>query len=128
MERPLISEPSVLDLRAYLTILKRRKWVVVTVTALVMAVALFLSVRQTPIYQAETDVLVEPVDLTPATPVGAIAPNMDTEQRLAKSSGVTQSAATTLKVTGGLASLQSHVSIGAVTNTDVLQFKYSDPD
>jgi capsular exopolysaccharide synthesis family protein len=126
MERPLISEPSVLDLRAYLTILKRRKWVVVTATALALGIALFLSVRQTPIYQAETDVLVEPIDLTPATPVGLSNPNMDTEERLAKSTLVAEIAATKLPASGTLASLRGHVSVSIAMNTSVLQFKYVD--
>src|SRR5439155_19186558 len=100
MDASIDSESPVVDLRAYLTLLRRRKWSVVTVAVLVTVVALILSARQTPIYRAESQVLVRPIDLTPATPVGVVNPNMDTEQRLARTTGVAQVAATTLGATG----------------------------
>jgi capsular exopolysaccharide synthesis family protein len=128
MDASIESESPVIDLRAYLTLLRRRKWSVAVVAVLVTAMALILSARQTPIYRAETQVLVQPIDLTPATPIGLVNPNMDTEQRLARSTGVAQLAATTLGATGPPASLLRHLSVTAAMNTTVLQFKYSDPN
>jgi capsular exopolysaccharide synthesis family protein len=48
-----------LDLRAYLHVLRRRRWTVVLVTLAVVVAGVGLSLSQTPIYQARADVLVD---------------------------------------------------------------------
>ena len=51
-----------LDLRDYLRVLRRRKWVVATTALLVVVVALTFSLLQTPVYTASARLTVEPID------------------------------------------------------------------
>lgn len=55
-QMPDAAEP---DLRSYLDVLWRRKWIVIAVVVATSAVALALSVTQTPLYRATAEVLVE---------------------------------------------------------------------
>jgi tyrosine-protein kinase len=48
-----------LDLRHYLDVVNRRKWLIIVVTALVAAVAVGLSLAQTPMYRAGVQVLLQ---------------------------------------------------------------------
>jgi uncharacterized protein involved in exopolysaccharide biosynthesis len=48
-----------LDLRHYLDVVNRRKWLIIAVTVLVAAVAVGLSLAQTPMYRATTQVLLQ---------------------------------------------------------------------
>ena len=48
-----------LSLRHYIDVILRRKWLVVTATALAIAAALAYTLFQSPVYQAETTVLIE---------------------------------------------------------------------
>ena len=51
--------PDELDLRDYLRVIGRRKWIIVASTFVVVVGALVASFLQTPVYQAETEVLLE---------------------------------------------------------------------
>src|SRR4051812_1208246 len=55
-QQPETSEP---ELRDYLNVLRRRKWVVVLSALLVTAIATGLSLLQTPIYKGTAEMLVE---------------------------------------------------------------------
>lgn len=46
-----------LDLRDYLVVLRRRKWSIVAITSVVVLVALGMSLRETPIYKASSEIL-----------------------------------------------------------------------
>ncbi|MBW3665434.1 MAG: polysaccharide biosynthesis tyrosine autokinase [Actinobacteria bacterium] len=50
----------VLDLRDYLTVLKRRKWTVLVTVVLVVAAAMAFTLRQDPLYTARAELVVEP--------------------------------------------------------------------
>ncbi len=57
---PPVEDPEEIDLRDYLTILRRRKWTVFLSVAVVVLAALAVSVVQTPVYEATADVLLQP--------------------------------------------------------------------
>ncbi len=48
------------DLREYLTILRRRKWTIVLATVLVLASSLAVSFLQQPLYEGSAKVLLQP--------------------------------------------------------------------
>lgn len=50
-------EDDELDLRAYLHVLRNRKWIIVGIVVVVVAAAMAFTFRQTPIYRAEAEVL-----------------------------------------------------------------------
>lgn len=50
-------EDDELDLRAYLHVLRNRKWIIVGIVVIVVAAAMAFTFRQTPIYRAEAEVL-----------------------------------------------------------------------
>lgn len=50
-------EDDELDLRAYLHVLRNRKWIVVGIVVIVVSAAMAFTFRQTPIYRAEAEVL-----------------------------------------------------------------------
>ena len=51
-----------LDLQEVLSVLWFRKWSILAITLLTVAVALLVSSRQTPIYQSAASILVTPID------------------------------------------------------------------
>jgi capsular exopolysaccharide synthesis family protein len=54
------TEPEELELRDYVRVLRRRKWIVVVVTVTVVAVALAVSLLQTPVYEGTAELLLQP--------------------------------------------------------------------
>jgi polysaccharide biosynthesis transport protein len=59
-----VERDDVISLQDYLLVLRRRRWVVLATTGLVVVAALLVSFAQTPLYDAETEVVVEPVRRT----------------------------------------------------------------
>ncbi len=53
------AEPEELELRDYLRVLRRRKWLIAAVTVVVVGAALAASFAQTPVYRASAQVLLE---------------------------------------------------------------------
>jgi capsular exopolysaccharide synthesis family protein len=97
VERPEASP----TLRDYLAVVWRRKWYVLLVTIVVLAVAFLYTTRQTPLYKSSAEVLVLPVNFSPTEPSTQEAPaNMVNEVRVATSSEVTQLAADELEKRG----------------------------
>ena len=82
-----------LDLRDYLAVLRRRRWLVVLVTIVVTATAVGVSLLQTPVYEATADVLVEPVRRSEDTTLESILLGesaVETERRVITSRPVTE--------------------------------------
>lgn len=120
------SQPRASDLREYLAILRYRKWTILSITALVVASALFFSVRQTRIYESETRVLVRPT-----APAPGIAPqpvNLDTERAIVDSAAVAQIVRRTLEVDAPIDRLLEDLEVAVETNTEILSIRYADPD
>ena len=79
------------DLRAYVAVLRRRKWIVIIVTLLTVGAAAFYSYRQTPMYESTARVLVQPLD--PSQQGFNWAISMETEMALVSSPAVAGRAA-----------------------------------
>jgi succinoglycan biosynthesis transport protein ExoP len=120
--------PPILDLRAYLSILRARKWVLLAVAAVVFGATLVWTVRQTPQYSSRAEVLVQAVDLTPSQPGKEPTPSMDTESRLASSPAVAALVAKQLKTRESPMSLLKGLKVSTPQDTEILVFAYSDPD
>ena len=78
------------DLRAYVAIVRRRKWSLMFVTFLTVAAAVFFSYRQTPMYRSTESVLVKPLSADQQFQGSQynIGVSMTTEQALATSPDV----------------------------------------
>jgi capsular exopolysaccharide synthesis family protein len=75
-----------LDLRDYMAVLVRRRWTIAPVVLVSMAVAIFISYRQAPLYASTAEVAVRPARFDPKQPSAAFGfLNMGTESRIANS-------------------------------------------
>lgn len=125
---PPSSAIPVVDLREYLVILRRRWFTLILVTAMVVAATILYSVRQTPQYRSTAQVLVEAVDLSPAQQGGSDAPNMETEQRLLRSTSVARLALERLGDGSSVDEVTRRLSVDVPPETEILVVAYTDPD
>lgn len=118
-----------IDLRGYLAVLRRRKWVMVATTLLVVGLAVTASVLQTKTYKATAEVLLQPRAseqvFAPAQEQAQRSDRqaeVDTEIQVMKSRTVTSAAAEAL-------GMPAHVSIAPKARTDVVAIsaRSSDP-
>jgi capsular exopolysaccharide synthesis family protein len=115
------------DLRAYIAVLRRRKWSIAVLTIAVGASALFVSFRETPIYASESRVLVTPIgSASSASALGV--PNIETESRLIDSAAVADRVVRNLDLKGGPGVLLGNLAVGVEVGTEILDITYSDPD
>jgi polysaccharide biosynthesis transport protein len=56
-----VERDDVISLQDYLAVLRRQRWIVGAVTAIVVVAALAVSFAQTPVYEADAEVVVDPV-------------------------------------------------------------------
>jgi capsular exopolysaccharide synthesis family protein len=117
-------EETPLELRAYLDILRRRKWSFFLVTFLIVAGGLAYSYRQTPLYQSEAEVLVQQTVAFPTDSQTLGLPNLETERELAESEAVAALVADRLE--GNAEELQRGLSVEWRLNTEILGFRYVD--
>jgi capsular exopolysaccharide synthesis family protein len=116
------------DLRQALSILWLRKWSIMAITLLVVGVALFVSSRQTPIYQSTVRILVIAVDTIPSDTVPPTEPNLQTEAELINSVAVAQIVAERVNLTGSPGGLLGSLSVDQPTETEILQVSYRSSD
>lgn len=116
-----------IHLRQYLAFLRSRKWWIFVVTMLVVGATLGFSFMQTPLYEANAEVLVNPLDTSSSTQV-ATGPNLDTERKLATSEAVAEIAANDIDFEGGTNELLEKVSVSVATNTEILEVRFMDTD
>jgi capsular exopolysaccharide synthesis family protein len=116
------------QLREYLTILRVRKWWIALAVALVVGSALAYSLRQTPVYVSEAQVLVEPTSMAPNQTQAELI-NMENEARLAVSPEVAELAAQEEGVSEKDPSvLLRNLEVTAEPETTILVFSYSHSD
>lgn len=116
------------DLREYTRIVRARKWEIAVIVITVVAVAMGLTLRQTPIYQGTADVLVQPIQ-NPLAPYSAPQiPNLATEQQLVMSQIIGQQVRKSTGATASASALVSHLNVGQVPNSNVLVISYRDTD
>lgn len=114
------------QLREYLAVLRLRKWSIALIASLVVASALFFSARQTPEYESETRILVNPANLTVFRPGTIVIPsreNLGTEKELVASEPVALLVAEELGLptTEGLI---EGLQVDVVTDTEILEVAY----
>jgi non-specific protein-tyrosine kinase len=114
------------SLRDYLWLLRRRKWEIIIVAALTVAVTMFFTLRQTDIYQGTTRVLVNQVQ-SPTAQNTALPPNLQTEQQLVESPAVASIVVRKLNLHQTPDSLLGGLNVAAVPNTNVLSIAYDSP-
>ena len=119
------AQPQALDLRDYLTVLRRRKWSIALITCLTIGSALAFSFRQTPIYRSEARVLVHPISTSLQTDIPV---NLETERALVSSASVAAIVGETLGITGSPDGLIESLDVSVETSTEILIIGYSDPD
>ena len=121
-------EDQATELREYLAVLKARKWTIIGIAALVIASALFFSARQTPIYRAESRLLVRPL---PGASSDA-APeyiNLDTQSQLVASTPVAIRVKNELDLRTSTQSILDGLEVTPAAATgDVLVVAYSSTD
>ena len=120
------AQPAAPDLRDYLAIVRYRKWTILLITALVVASALFFSLRQAPIYESDTRVLVRPS--TPPAGVAPVPVNLETERALVDSAAVASLVQEELGSERTLGALLESLDVSVETNTEILSIRASDPD
>jgi non-specific protein-tyrosine kinase len=117
-----------LELRDYLTTLRRHWRLLVLVPLLAVAAAAFWSFRQTPVYQAKASVLVNPLSANP-TPQAARPDqliNMANEKQVAQSAAVAELAGKQLRSTATPDRLLEHVSAEVPADSQILAISYLD--
>jgi polysaccharide biosynthesis transport protein len=120
-----LTETSI-DLRDYLAVLRRQRWLVIVATALGLGVALGFSMASTEVYSATAEVLVRPTSLNPLD-AGTQDLSLETEREVVLSTSVARAAGRGLGVSD-VGSLLEHVEVEIPPETQVLEIVYSDPD
>ncbi|HEV8420996.1 MAG TPA: P-loop NTPase, partial [Actinomycetota bacterium] len=116
------------ELRDYVRVLLARKYEIALVAGLVFMATMFFTLRQTPMYQGVTKVLVKPVQ-NPATSLAiAQQPNLDTERELVLSEAVARKVKEDENLSLSVSALLRHARVQVLTDTEVMEVKYVDPD
>jgi non-specific protein-tyrosine kinase len=114
------------DIQQYIAIIRSRKWLIMSVTALVLIVALVFSYKQKPVYESEAQVLVKPLaQNSEQTDFEAL--NLETEALIATSPEVAQRAAEVSGAADG-GELLRGLEVSSAQDTEVLLFRYSHSD
>jgi capsular exopolysaccharide synthesis family protein len=115
------------ELREALEIVWQRKWSIIGISVLLVGLAIFLSNRQTPIYESEAAVLVTPLD-PEEDPAGVTELNVDTEREVAGSFAVAEVVAESLDIEASPRELLTGLDVSTPEDTEILEFTYSHSD
>jgi polysaccharide biosynthesis transport protein len=114
------------DMGDYLSVIRRRKVLIATMTLAGLCLALFYSVVvATPKYVSDAGIQVRPITSDSAVNIDR-AINMGTEREIARSDNVAQLAKNRLKSDQSLSALKGRVTVSAVGVTQVLNISCSD--
>ena len=114
-------------LRETLEVLRRRKWTILVVTAIVVAAAVGYALLRPTTYTAEAVVLVSGTGTTPGTDDAAEI-NLETERGLASSTTVATEVVDDLGLDSDPATLAAEIEVDAVSGTEFLNFAYTSSD
>ena len=115
------------QIRDYVWLLRRRKWEILIVAALTVAATMFITLRETKIYEGQAKVLVNAVQ-DPNSSAGAQTPDLPTEQQVVESSAVAAIVRRSHHLTMSTKSLLSDLKVTPVPNTaGVLSIAYDSP-
>lgn len=118
---------SSVDLRDYVAILRRQRWLILAFAGLGLGGALLRAAFSTPVYSSTAEVLVRPISADPSGGDGAEV-SLETEREVVLSTAVARLAK---KRVGALASpteVLEHVTVEVPPDTQILQISFSDPD
>lgn len=117
-----------LRLREYLGLLRTHRWLIVTMTAIVLTATFVFSLSQTSIYESQAKVLVRSVDTSTST-TPPLPPNLETERELVTSEAVARIAARRLgSAPSETEDLLDALSVSVATNTEILEIGFADPE
>ena len=113
-------------IREYLRVLRMRKWTIILATFLVVAGALALSFRKTPLYKAGTRVVVEAIP----NEAGFVSqqPNLQTEAQFVASETIATLAVDDLGIDSRPSELLGGLRVEQVFETEVLLIEYTSTD
>jgi polysaccharide biosynthesis transport protein len=117
-------EASPVPHRDILAVLRLRKWSILCIAALTFAAGLFLSLRQTPVYEASTKILVKPFS-SPLQSGSSILVDMPTEVQIVSSDQVLTLAVQKMSTTTSVPEAHGHLSVDNAASTNVLIIGYS---
>ena len=125
--RSVQASGELVDLRAYVEVLRRRALLIVIPTIFGLVLSLGYSLNQTPIYTATAKVLINP-------PTGSTSQNpnnlisVDTEAQVAASAPIAGAVAKTLGAPLTITQVLNRVSVTTTLDTFVLAISYSDAE
>jgi polysaccharide biosynthesis transport protein len=125
MDRPTTADSSI-DLRDYVAVLRRQRWLIVLAAALGLGAGLGYSFASTPVYSGTAKVLVRPMSLDPLDS-GTDDFTVETEREVVLSSAVARIAARRLGAPSPQGLLE-HVEVEIPAESRVMEIAYSDPD
>jgi polysaccharide biosynthesis transport protein len=124
-------DDDVISLQDYLAVLRRQRWIVLATVVVVVVAALAVSLAQTPVYEAETEVVVEPVRRTQdVTLEELLLPQNDivqTERLIVTSRPVAERVVESLGLPDTRTALED-VRVETVADTRVVRIVASDTD
>lgn len=115
------------DLRDALSVVWLRKWSIIAITLATVGVALFVSSRQTPIYESQARIVVTPVTGV-AVDVPLQEPNLATEAELVHSVAVAEIVAERLGFDGPPRQLLGPLWVDQPADTEILIIGYRNAD
>jgi polysaccharide biosynthesis transport protein len=126
-----VERDDVISLQDYLVVLRRQRWLIIAVTVAVVVVAVGVSFAQTPVYEAETEVVVEPVRRTQDVSLEELllpqANVVETERVVATSRRVAERVAEELGLPDARDALE-RIRVETVRDTRVLRIIAAHPD
>jgi succinoglycan biosynthesis transport protein ExoP len=125
MDRRTTADSSI-DLRDYVAVLRRQRWLIVLAAALGLGAGFGYSIASTPVYTGTAEVLVRPMSLDPLDSA-ADDFSVETEREVVLSSAVARIAARRLGAPSPQALLE-HVEVDIPAESRVMEIAYSDPD
>ncbi len=120
------SSDDVVDLREYVGVVRRRKWLIIAFTIFFTALAAAYSFSLKPLYAARAVVLVQPPDSQSFRPDQLVS--LDTEARIVASEPIALLAKETLNVTADVTALLKKLSVKTAPDTLVLDILFTDGD
>lgn len=123
MEQNQPEQYTPVDLREYLGVIRARKWTILLVAVLVLALALAYSFRQSPVYRSQSRLLLKPIPSTGYFP----SVSLETESQLLSSDLVAKEAARILG-TEDPDGLLGGLGVSGVPESQVLEIYYSSAD
>lgn len=125
-------EQQTIDLREYLKILKRRKWLIAGTLFLVVAATALVSWRMTPIYRGVARVEVQPVSSTTSETSQILESLVDPSRRLQtqveliRSKSVLEYAAKSLKLPS-VEELEDALEVELIRDTQIVEIRIDHP-